>query len=112
MAAAYGGRAPRAHVPLPTTSAGGAPQLRDRRKAEAAVATGSGAYAGVGTKLTPKVPFPQTRADTVRDVVIVVTIVVTVALWVLFNQISGLFGNIGLIALLPILLFGSLGCVN
>ena len=52
---------------------------------------------------------PPTRQDTIRDVVIVSTIVVTVALWVLFNQIETVFGNIGLIALIPILLFGSLG---
>lgn len=51
------------------------------------------------------------KNHTIRDVVIVATILVTVLLWVIFSSVEFLFGNIGLIALIPILLFGSLGWV-
>lgn len=50
--------------------------------------------------------------STVRDVVIITTILITVGLWVAFDSVKGIFGNMGVVALLPILLFGGLGYVT
>ena len=46
---------------------------------------------------------------TVADVVICVTVLLTVSMWVTFDSVKHIFGNIGIVALVPIIIFGSLG---
>jgi len=46
---------------------------------------------------------------TITDVVICVTVLLTVSAWVTFDSVKHIFGNIGIVALVPIIIFGSLG---
>eukprot|EP00041_Stephanoeca_diplocostata_P005753 m.68169 g.68169 ORF g.68169 m.68169 type:complete len:189 (-) comp15979_c0_seq10:1124-1690(-) len=50
-------------------------------------------------------------ATTGDDVVIGSTVLVTVLLWVFFASVEDVVGNIGIVGLLPILVFGALGYV-
>ena len=57
----------------------------------------------------PSVVPGACRSISLPDVVICATVVVTVTMWVLFDLVRHIFGNIGIVALLPIIVFGSLG---
>ena len=46
------------------------------------------------------------------DVIISLTVITTVVLWVLFDQVQFIFGNIGIVGLFPIILFGSVGYIT
>ena len=46
------------------------------------------------------------------DVVICSTVVVTVSLWVAFDAVEGFFGNLGIVGLVPVVVFGGLGYIT
>lgn len=47
-----------------------------------------------------------------REAFIIVVIVITIALWIAFDQVKGVFGNLGIIGLIPCLAFYGTGLLN
>ena len=52
------------------------------------------------------------ESTVVDDIIISVTVIATVVMWVLFDEVQFIFGNIGIVGLFPIIIFGSVGYIT
>lgn len=86
-------------------------EAQDLEHGHGGAGAGDGA-GGAGDGDTSKASAGCCDSISIHDITISATVIITVILWVAFNYVEPVFGNIGVIALFPILVFGSLGYLS